>query len=63
MRKPTAILLVSCPDQVGLIHSITEFLSRHHGNIIQLNEHVERPDNTFFFRVQWELAHFSIATF
>jgi len=61
MRKPTAILLVSCPDQVGLIHIITEFLSRHHGNIVQLNEHVERPDNTFFFRVEWELAQFTIS--
>ena len=61
MRKPTAILLVSCPDQVGLIHTITEFLSSHHGNIVQLNEHVESPDNTFFFRVEWELAQFTIS--
>ena len=60
MRKPTAILLVSCPDQVGLIHIITEFLSHNHGNIVQLNEHVERPDNTFFFRVKWKLAQYTI---
>jgi formyltetrahydrofolate deformylase len=53
MRKPTAILLVSCPDQLGLIHAITEFLSQHHRNIVQLNEHVERLDNIFFFRVEW----------
>ena len=55
MRTSTAILLVSCPDQIGLIHTITEFISRHNGNIVQLNEHVERPDNSFFFRVEWEL--------
>ena len=60
MCKPTAILLVSCPDQIGLIHTITEFISRHNGNIVQLNEHVERPDNSFFFRVEWELEHFTI---
>ena len=60
MCKPTAILLVSCPDQLGLIHTITEFISRHNGNIVQLNEHVERPDNSFFFRVEWELEHFTI---
>jgi formyltetrahydrofolate deformylase len=60
MRRSTAILLVSCPDQIGLIHTITEFLSRHNGNIVQLNEHVERPDNSFFFRVEWELEHFTI---
>ena len=60
MRTSTAILLVSCPDQIGLIHTITEFLSRHNGNIVQLNEHVERPDNIFFFRVEWEVAHFTI---
>jgi formyltetrahydrofolate deformylase len=60
MRTSTAILLVSCTDQIGLIHTITEFLSRHNGNIVQLNEHVERPDNSFFFRVEWELEHFTI---
>ena len=60
MRKPTAILLVSCPDQLGLIHAITKFLSQHHGNIVQLSEHVERPDNIFFFRVEWELDTFGI---
>ena len=60
MRTSTAILLVSCPDQIGLIHTITEFLSRHNGNIVQLNEHVERPDNIFFFRVEWELELFTI---
>lgn len=60
MRKPTAILLVSCPDQLGLIHAITEFLYQHHGNIVQLSEHVERPDNIFFFRVEWELDTFGI---
>ena len=60
MRKPTAILLVSCPDQLGPIHAITEFLSQHYGNIVQLSEHVERPDNIFFFRVEWELDTFGI---
>ena len=55
MRRSTAILLVSCPDQIGLIHTITEFLSRHNGNIVQLNEHVERPDNSFFFGLNGNL--------
>jgi formyltetrahydrofolate deformylase len=32
--EPTAILLVSCPDQKGLVAQISEFLFQNNGNII-----------------------------
>ncbi|MGE5314291.1 MAG: formyltetrahydrofolate deformylase [Acidobacteriota bacterium] len=58
--SPAAILLWSCPDQKGLVSHLSEFLYRHGGNIIDLDEHVDRTDDTFFFRVAWDMAEFTI---
>lgn len=58
--KNTAILLIHCPDQEGIVAAITDFLFRNHGNIIELEQHVDRGSNTFFMRVEWELAKFTI---
>ncbi|MBV6647798.1 MAG: formyltetrahydrofolate deformylase [Cyclobacteriaceae bacterium] len=55
-----AILLIHCPDQKGLITIITQFVWQHKGNIVDLDEHVEREDEVFFMRVQWELDGFDI---
>lgn len=60
MSQPTAILLISCPDRKGLVALITDFLHRNHGNIISLDQHVDRSDAHFFMRVEWDLQGFSI---
>lgn len=57
---PSAILLIHCPDQKGIIATVTEFLSRNKGNIIDLDEHVDEHEKIFFMRVEWELEGFSI---
>jgi formyltetrahydrofolate deformylase len=57
---PTAILLMHCPDQKGLVAAVTDFLHRNNGNIISLDQHVDRGAERFFMRVEWELADFSI---
>lgn len=57
---PTAILLMHCPDQKGLVAAVTDFLHRNNGNIISLDQHVDREAGRFFMRVEWELADFSI---
>ena len=61
MKNNTAILLLSCHDQKGLIYKITRFIFKHKGNIVQLNEHVDKSDNVFFFRVEWEMEGFEIS--
>ena len=58
--KPSAILLIHCPDQKGIIATVTEFLSRNKGNIIDLDEHVDEREKIFFMRVEWELGGFVI---
>ena len=55
-----AIILISCPDQSGIISRVSDFISSHGGNIIDLDEHVDFNDGIFFMRVAWELAGFSI---
>jgi formyltetrahydrofolate deformylase len=32
--KKTAILLIHCPDQTGLVAAVTDFLHRNNGNVI-----------------------------
>jgi len=56
----SAILLLSCPDQKGLVASISNFISENNGNIISLNEHVDLDEKMFFIRVQWETNNFEI---
>jgi len=55
-----AILLLSCPDQKGLVSKISNFISKNNGNIVDLNEHVDKQNKMFFIRVEWELGGFEI---
>ncbi len=56
----TAILLISCPDKRGIVADVTEFLNNNYGNVIYLDQHVDRQDNVFFMRIEWELDGFLI---
>jgi len=57
---PTAILLMHCPDQPGIIATVTDFINVNGGNIVYLDQHVDRIENVFFMRVEWELTTFVI---
>jgi formyltetrahydrofolate deformylase len=57
----TAVLLLSCPDQRGLVAAVSDFLYRHHGNIVHADQHTDRERGLFVQRVEWELAGFDIA--
>lgn len=56
----SATLLISCPDRKGLVASITNFIFKHEGNILHLDQHVDVEGNIFFMRVEWDLATFKI---
>jgi formyltetrahydrofolate deformylase len=57
--KNTAILLVSCPDQRGLVATIADFVYRHNGNILHADEHADEGSNLFLMRVEFDPADFS----
>ena len=58
--KETAMLLIHCPDQQGILAAVTQFLNKNNGNIIYLDQHVDRAESIFFMRVEWELDLFDI---
>ena len=59
-NRNTAILLIHCPDQTGLVAAVTDFLHKNNGNIISLEQHVDREKAHFFMRVEWDLNGFLI---
>ncbi|WP_423128432.1 formyltetrahydrofolate deformylase [Gaoshiqia sp. Z1-71] len=59
-KKNTAILLIHCPDRQGILATVTEFLNKNNGNIIYLDQYVDRAQKIFYTRVEWELEGFAI---
>lgn len=58
--KPTAILLLHCPDRLGIITEMTKFITDNNGNIVYLDQYVDQVDHMFFMRVEWETENFLI---
>ncbi len=60
----TAVLLLSCPDQRGVVAATARFIADHDGNIIHAEQHVDpgtgAGDATFFQRVEFELDGFGL---
>ncbi|MDF1755140.1 MAG: formyltetrahydrofolate deformylase [Verrucomicrobiales bacterium] len=59
-NQSTAILLISCPDQSGIVAAISNFLFENQGNILDVDQHVDRDENAFFMRIEWEVDGFGI---
>lgn len=55
-----AILLMHCPDQSGIVAVVTDFININGGNILYLDQYVDRENHIFFMRVEWDLTHFII---
>jgi formyltetrahydrofolate deformylase len=58
--RNTAIILMHCPDQKGIVARVTKFLSENNGNIVYLEQHVDHQEKVFFMRIEWDLEFFSI---
>ena len=56
----TAKLLLHCPDKQGLLAEVTNFIMINKGNIVYLDQYVDRVENVFFMRIEWELEEFLI---
>jgi len=56
----TGILLVSCPDQPGIVAAVASFVAAHGGNVIDLQQHTDHTDGAFFQRVEFELDQFDL---
>jgi formyltetrahydrofolate deformylase len=56
----SAILLIHCPDRMGLVSIVTEFIFKNNGNVLYLDQHVDPQAQVFFMRVEWDLRNFAI---
>jgi formyltetrahydrofolate deformylase len=57
----TAILLLSCPDQPGIVAAVADFVWHNGGNIVHAEQHTDLADAMFFQRVEFELDGFGVA--
>jgi formyltetrahydrofolate deformylase len=60
MANPTATLLVSCPDQRGLVAKIANFIYANGGNIIHADQHTDFSAGLFLTRIEWQLDGFNL---
>ncbi len=60
LKPSTAILLIHCQDNKGIVSSVSEFIFKNNGNITYLDQHVDLSEEVFFMRIEWELENFLI---
>ncbi|MBD8389089.1 formyltetrahydrofolate deformylase [Dysgonomonas sp. BGC7] len=60
MNNAHAIILISSPDRPGLVAAVTDFINVNGGNIINLEQHVDKQEDSFFMRIEWDLTNFII---
>lgn len=58
--KNSAVLLLSCPDQKGLVAAIANFLLTYNANILHADQHQDSSENLFLMRVEWDLSGFTL---
>lgn len=55
-------LLISCPDQPGIVACVSQFIFEHHGNIFQSDQHsTSLHDGIFFMRVSFAEDSFNLS--
>jgi formyltetrahydrofolate deformylase len=56
----SAILLIHCKDQSGIVNAVTDFIYTNGGNILHLAQHVDAEPSRFFMRIEWDLGGFKL---
>ena len=54
--KSSAVLLVNCPDQKGVVARCSDFIYRHNGNILFADEHGDAALNLFLMRIEFDVT-------
>ncbi|MEL6136027.1 MAG: formyltetrahydrofolate deformylase [Cyanobacteria bacterium J06628_6] len=61
MTSPTATLLISCPDQQGLVAKLANFIYTYGGNIVHADQHRDEATGLFLSRIEWQLEGFQLS--
>ncbi|NJM77836.1 MAG: formyltetrahydrofolate deformylase [Acaryochloridaceae cyanobacterium RU_4_10] len=60
MTGATATLLISCPDQRGLVAKLSNFIYANGGNIVHADQHTDFLAGLFLSRIEWQLDGFKL---
>ncbi|MEL6383048.1 MAG: formyltetrahydrofolate deformylase [Cyanobacteria bacterium J06626_18] len=58
--SPSATLLISCPDQQGLVAKLANFIYANGGNIVHADQHRDEASGLFLSRLEWSLEGFNL---
>ncbi len=58
-------ILINCPDKSGIVCAVTGFIHSSGGNIIYLDQHVDKSKNIFFMRLEsdFDASSFNLEEF
>ena len=56
-------LLINCNDQSGIIAAVTNFIANNNGNIVYIDQHVDREQDIFFMRLESEFEQLNMTAF
>jgi formyltetrahydrofolate deformylase len=60
-HKHTITLLISCPDQPGIVAAVSRFIFEHGGNIVESDQYsTNQQDCTFFMRISFAEESFTL---
>ena len=45
-------ILINCSDQTGIINAVTGYIHKNQGNVVYLDQHVDKEANVFFMRLE-----------
>ena len=48
--QQTFRLVIDCPDQIGLVASVSQFLADHNATIVEASHHTDLQTGRFFMR-------------
>ncbi len=61
-RQPTITLLISCPDQPGIVSAVSSFVFQYNGNILESDQYSANQDgSTFFMRISFAEESFQLS--
>ena len=53
---PSIISLLHGPDQPGIVAKVSGWIHERGGNVLHADQHLDRQENVFFQRVEWDPA-------
>ena len=54
--NPSVIALLYGPDQPGIVAKVSTWIHQRGGNVLHADQHLDRQENVFFQRVEWEVS-------